>query len=114
MKRCHRRCRTSSASLSAWHDVTKTYRRQELQTAGGPERYAQTHKKAPPVLHPLVAVHPETGRKLLYISELTTTHIEGLSETGERCPVADALPAHRLEGAALPLLLGEELDRGLG
>jgi taurine dioxygenase len=66
--------------LSAWHDVTKTYRRQELQAEGGPERYTQTLKKAPPVLQPLVGVHPETGRKLLYISELTTTHIEGLRE----------------------------------
>ncbi len=66
--------------LSAWHDVTKTYRRQELQADGGPERYTQTFKKAPPVLQPLVAVHPETGRKLLYISELTTTYIEGLRE----------------------------------
>jgi taurine dioxygenase len=66
--------------LSAWHDVTKTYRRQELHAEGGPEAYSQTFKKAPPVLQPLVAVHPETGRKLLYISELTTTHIEGLRE----------------------------------
>lgn len=64
--------------LSAWHDVTKTYRRQELQAEGGPDRYAQTHRKAPPALHPLVMTHPETGRKLLYVSELTTTHVKDL------------------------------------
>ncbi len=67
-------------SLSAWHDVTKTYRRQELQREGGAEQYWGTFTKAPPVLHPLVATHPETGNKLLYLSELTTTHIEGLNE----------------------------------
>jgi len=66
--------------LSAWHDVTKTYRRQELQREGGAEQYWGTFQKAPPTLHPLVGIHPETGKKLLYISELTTTHIEGLHE----------------------------------
>ena len=43
------------------------------------ERYRMTYEKSPPTLQPLVQVHPETGRKMLYISELTTTHIEGLN-----------------------------------
>lgn len=66
--------------LSAWHDVTKTYRRQDLQREGGAEQYWKTFRKTPPTLQPLVQAHPETGRRLLYVSELTTTHIEGLSE----------------------------------
>jgi taurine dioxygenase len=64
--------------LKAYHDVTKTYRRQELQKEGGTAQYWATFQKTPPALHPLVVTHPETGRKLLYVSELTTTHIEGL------------------------------------
>jgi taurine dioxygenase len=66
--------------LSAWHDVTKTYRRQELQREGGAQQYWGTFQKTPPALHPIVKIHPETGKKLLYLSELTTTHIEGLHE----------------------------------
>jgi taurine dioxygenase len=64
--------------MTAVHDVTKTYRRQELQSKGGAERYWNTFQKAPPVEQSLVKVHPETGKKLLYISQLTTTHIVGL------------------------------------
>ena len=67
------------AGLSAWHDVTKTYRREDLQRDGGAEQYWKTFQKTPPTLQPLVQLHPETGRRLLYVSELTTTHIEGLA-----------------------------------
>ncbi len=74
------------SGLSAWHDVTKTYRLRDLQQEGGAEMLWNTFKKTPPTLQPLVQVHPETGKKLLYISELTTTYIEGLSE-----PESDAL-----------------------
>ena len=66
------------SDLVAVHDVTKTYRREDLQTEGGAERYWQTFQKAPPTDQPLVQIHPETGRKLLYISQLTTTHIKNL------------------------------------
>jgi taurine dioxygenase len=81
--------------LSAVHDVTKTYRRQELQTKGGAERYWNTFQNTPPAEHPLVRRHPETGKKLLYVSELTTTHISGL---------------HPKESDALLSMLFEHID----
>ena len=65
--------------LSAYHDVTKTYRRQELQEEAGRNMYGHSLKTTPPTPQPIVQTHPETGKKLLYISELTTTHIDGLS-----------------------------------
>jgi taurine dioxygenase len=83
------------SDMKAVHDVTKTYRRQELQSEGGAERYWNTFQKAPPVEQPLVKVHPETGKKLLYISELTTTHIVGL---------------HPLESDAILNMLFKHLD----
>ena len=42
---------------------------------------AKTRDANPPVAHPLVRVHPVTGRKHLYLSEVFTTHIVGLSTT---------------------------------
>ena len=66
------------SDLVAYHDLTKTYRPEDMRTAAGAARYAATYEKSPPVEQPLVQVHPETGKKLLYLSQLTTTSIKGL------------------------------------
>lgn len=47
-------------------------------------------KKAPPVSHPLVRTHPETGRKSLYIG-IHTSHIEGIAVDESRTLLSDLL-----------------------
>ena len=63
------------------------------QQDGGGERYAQTFKKSPPALHPLVVTHPETGRKLLYVNHSYTYCFEGMTEE-ESKPLLDYLLNH--------------------
>jgi alpha-ketoglutarate-dependent taurine dioxygenase len=40
----------------------------------------EAKRKTPPVLHPLVHVHPVTGRKALYLDSTTTVGIDGMGE----------------------------------
>lgn len=49
-----------------------------------PEQIAQMRKASPPVAQPVVRVHPETGRKALYVSEMMTSHFVGMTPEESR------------------------------
>ena len=64
--------------LVAVHDFSHGFK-ESLAEPGGRERLADAVAKNPPVRHPVVQTHPETGKKVLFVNSLFTTHIEGLS-----------------------------------
>jgi taurine dioxygenase len=65
------------SGLSAMHDFSYGFK-ESLAEPGGRERLAKAVADNPPVAHKIVKTHPETGKKLLYVNKLFTTHIVGL------------------------------------
>ncbi|NKY33379.1 taurine dioxygenase [Nocardia speluncae] len=60
-------------TLTAVHDFVPSFGRGMT-----PDRLEQMKETYPPVHHPIVRVHPETGRKTLFVNSLFTTHIPDL------------------------------------
>jgi taurine dioxygenase len=63
--------------LSAVHDLSANFG----NIAPGfedPEMKLRIHKKYPPVQHPVIRSHPETGLKSIFVNEMVTSHIVGL------------------------------------
>lgn len=65
-------------TLVAVHDFRHGFR-ESLAEPGGEERLAPALAANPPVRHPLIRTHPESGRRAIYVNPLFTTHVEGLT-----------------------------------
>lgn len=64
--------------LQGVHDFAHGFR-ESLEAPGGRERLAGMLRDNPPVTHPVVITHPETGRKGLYVNSLFTRDIAGMT-----------------------------------
>ena len=69
------------------------YRHQKTLDSGGKKEYNAAVKADPEAVHPVVRVHPVTGRKCLYVSEGYTVKILGLPDDESRDLIAE-LVAH--------------------
>ncbi|MEV6982046.1 TauD/TfdA family dioxygenase [Sphaerisporangium sp. NPDC051017] len=81
--------------LTALHDGNREFGYYLTQRRGGRGNVweGETVTRLDPVEHPVVRVHPETGRKGLFVNPGFTSHIAGVSDAESR-GILDLLYAH--------------------
>ena len=68
------------SDLRAVHDISAPMRRAVEKGIRKPDELEATRKRYPPVDHPLIRTHPETGRQSLFLAANSTTRILGLTQ----------------------------------
>jgi len=66
---------------NALHDMTAARETRLVRTS---DELADIRRRNPPVYQPIARVHDDSGRKALYVSEMTSVAIEGMTEEESR------------------------------
>lgn len=82
------------ATLSATHDIAKSFPPERFGSdEAGRATLEAAKRNNPPMVHPVIRTHPESGRKIIYVSEGFTTGIVGM-EPAIAEPLLATLYAH--------------------
>lgn len=82
---------------TATHDIRLSFPKERFgQSDSDDAVLQQAIKNNPPLSHPIVRTHPETGAEGLFVTEGFTSHIDGLDEDESRA-LLDRLFAHSVQ-----------------